>query len=77
MSTESKCPFHTMAAGGRGNRDWWPEQLNLGMLHQQSAKSNPMGEGFDYARDFFHPNDRGHELWAEALWPSVQAVLAD
>jgi catalase-peroxidase len=34
------------------NRDWWPNQLNLGMLHQNSAKGNPMGVGFDYAEEF-------------------------
>ncbi|MDF0590276.1 catalase/peroxidase HPI [Candidatus Methanocrinis natronophilus] len=40
--------------GGRGtsNRDWWPNQLNLRILHQQSAKSNPMGEAFNYAEEF-------------------------
>ncbi len=58
MSTESKCPFphgtahHTMAAGGRGNRDWWPNQLNLDILHQRSEKSDPMGADFDYAAEF-------------------------
>jgi catalase-peroxidase len=40
--------------GGRGmsNRDWWPEQLNLDILHQRSSRSNPMGEGFNYAKEF-------------------------
>ncbi|GAA4781212.1 catalase/peroxidase HPI [Lysobacter hankyongensis] len=59
MSTESKCPFphgaahHTMAGGGgRGNRDWWPNQLNLDILHQRSEKSDPMGADFDYAAEF-------------------------
>ena len=58
MSTESKCPFaasiphQTMASGGRGNRDWWPNQLNLDMLHQRSEKSDPMGADFDYAAEF-------------------------
>jgi catalase-peroxidase len=56
-ATEPKCPFHASlpgmaAAGARGNRDWWPNQLNLAILHQHSAKSDPMGEGFDYAREF-------------------------
>ena len=40
------------AAGGRTNRDWWPNQLKLEILHQHSIKSNPMGEGFNYAREF-------------------------
>ncbi|MCC7052972.1 MAG: catalase/peroxidase HPI [Gemmatimonadaceae bacterium] len=38
--------------GGRANRDWWPNQLDLSMLHQHSALSNPMGEGFDYSAEF-------------------------
>ena len=58
MSTESKCPFphgaqhQTMASGGRGNRDWWPNQLNLDILHQRPATSDPMGADFDYASEF-------------------------
>ena len=38
--------------GGTTNRDWWPNQLNLDILHQRSSKSNPMGEGFSYAKEF-------------------------
>jgi catalase-peroxidase len=34
------------------NADWWPNQLNLAILHQQSSKSDPMGEAFDYAEEF-------------------------
>jgi len=51
MTGESKCPF---AGGTRAhtNRDWWPNQLNLQVLHQHSALSNPMGEAFDYAKEF-------------------------
>ncbi len=57
MSDESKCPFSNGAqkramAAVRGNRDWWPEQLNLGILHQNSSLSNPMGEDFNYAEEF-------------------------
>ncbi len=46
MSEESKCPV----TGGRGttNRDWWPNQLRLDILHQHSSKSDPMGEDFNY-----------------------------
>jgi catalase-peroxidase len=40
------------AGGGATNRDWWPNQLNLDILHQRSYKSNPMGEGFNYAQEF-------------------------
>ena len=36
----------------RTNRDWWPNQLDLSVLHQHSAKSNPMGDDFDYAEEF-------------------------
>ena len=39
-------------SGGMRNRDWWPNQLNLGILHQHSSKSSPMGEDFDYAKEF-------------------------
>ena len=42
---------HT-AGGGTTNRDWWPNQLKLDILHQHSSKSNPMGEGFNYAKEF-------------------------
>jgi catalase-peroxidase len=52
MSTESKCPFHHVAGGGTTNRDWWPNQLKVELLHQHSSKSDPMGHGFDYAREF-------------------------
>ena len=57
MSEESKCPVtgHSgMASPGRGtsNRDWWPNQLNLGILHQHAPASNPMGKSFDYAEEF-------------------------
>ena len=44
-----KCPVMHAAAGARSNRDWWPNQLNLRILHQHSALSNPMGGGFNYA----------------------------
>ncbi len=45
-----QCPV--MHARGRTNRDWWPNQLNLSVLHQHSALSDPMGEAFDYAKAF-------------------------
>ena len=51
MSNEAKCPFHA-PAGGTTNRDWWPEQLNLKVLHQHSSLSDPMDPDFDYAREF-------------------------
>jgi catalase-peroxidase len=46
-----KCPV-VHATISRANRDWWPNQLNLQVLHQHSALSNPMGEAFDYAKEF-------------------------
>jgi len=61
MDKESKCPFAT----GYTNREWWPKQLDLQVLHQHSARSNPMGEAFDYAKDL-------HALMTESQdwWPA-------
>ncbi|MBT2746137.1 MULTISPECIES: catalase/peroxidase HPI [unclassified Lysobacter] len=52
MSNESKCPFNHAAGGGTSNRDWWPEQLDLKILHQQTPQADPMGQDFDYAQAF-------------------------
>jgi catalase-peroxidase len=57
MSNESKCPFaathnKTTTAGARSNRDWWPKQLNLNILHQHAPASNPMDADFNYAKAF-------------------------
>ncbi|MDX9895862.1 MAG: catalase/peroxidase HPI [Desulfofustis sp.] len=57
MSDTGKCPVtgragQREAGGGTSNRDWWPNQLNLKILHQHSAKPNPMGEDFCYAEEF-------------------------
>ena len=62
MSTEAKCPFNhgagipastpPNALTGTANRDWWPNQLKLELLYQHSSKSDPMGEDFDYAKEF-------------------------
>jgi catalase-peroxidase len=52
MSTEAKCPFRHAAGGGTTNRDWWPNQLKLELLRQHSSTSNPMGEDFNYAKEF-------------------------
>jgi catalase-peroxidase len=51
MSSEAKCPF-TGASSVHTNRDWWPNQLNLQVLHQHSTLSNPMSAEFDYAKEF-------------------------
>ncbi len=57
MSTETKCPFSAAtsthaSAGVQANAQWWPEQLNLKILHQQSSLSDPMDEAFNYAEEF-------------------------
>jgi catalase-peroxidase len=75
MSNESKCPFsesmlkHT-TSGAKGNRDWWPDQLNLGILHQQSSLSNPMGEEFNYAEEF-------KSLDLDAVIKDLHALMTD
>ena len=50
--TEGKCPFNHAAGGGPSNRDWWPTQVRLDLLRQHSSLSDPMGESFDYAKEF-------------------------
>jgi catalase-peroxidase len=52
QSSEAKCPFNHAAGGGTSNRDWWPNQLRLDLLHQHSSKANPMGKDFNYAKEF-------------------------
>ncbi len=55
MADDAKCPFghgNQAVVGTRSNRDWWPNQLNLKILHQNSSRSNPMGKGFNYAEEF-------------------------
>ena len=49
---EAKCPFSSRASGGTTNRDWWPQQLRLDLLHQHSAKSDPLGQDFEYRKAF-------------------------
>jgi catalase-peroxidase len=69
MTTESKCPF-SGAPKGRPNRDWWPNQLDLQVLHQHSPLSNPMGEAFDYAKAF-------KSLDLDALIADLRALMTD
>ncbi len=52
MADISQCPFHKSPTAGTKNKDWWPNQLRLGILHQHSSLSNPMGSDFDYAKAF-------------------------
>ena len=57
MSKQSKCPFHATpgsrtTVGAQANANWWPDRLNLKILSQHSAKSDPMDAGFDYTEAF-------------------------
>jgi catalase-peroxidase len=75
MSGESQCPFSNgvvkhASAGAKGNRDWWPNQLNLGILHQQSSLSNPMDQEFNYAREF-------QSLDLDAVVKDLNALMTD
>ncbi|MHB8949507.1 MAG: catalase/peroxidase HPI [Rhodoferax sp.] len=75
MSTESKCPFpgdarqHTIG-GAPSNAQWWPNQLKLNILHQHSAKSNPMGDAFNYAQAF-------KSLDLDAVIKDLHALMTD
>ncbi|WP_116053576.1 catalase/peroxidase HPI [Pseudomonas palmensis] len=70
MATESKCPFNHAAGGGTTNRDWWPNQLNLKILHQHAPQADPLGEGFDYAQAF-------KSLDFQALKQDLTALMTD
>ncbi|MEJ2483170.1 MAG: catalase/peroxidase HPI [Gemmatimonadota bacterium] len=70
MKDEKRCPFGHAAGGGTTIRDWWPNQLRLDILRQHSAKSDPMGEDFDYAREF-------QSLDYEALKADLHALMTD
>ncbi|HMK37295.1 MAG TPA: peroxidase family protein, partial [Desulfomonilaceae bacterium] len=75
MNEDSRCPVTGGAnkqatVGGTSNRDWWPNQLNLKMLHQNSYMSNPMGEEFNYAQEF-------KKLNLEALKKDLYALMTD
>jgi catalase-peroxidase len=75
MSNESKCPFTGLhgsrtTAAAQSNQDWWPNQLNLKILHQHSSLSDPMGEGFSYAEAF-------KKLDLAALKQDLYALMTD
>ena len=75
MSNEAKCPFSGGArsqaiTGAWTNADWWPNQLNLNLLHQHSPKSNPMGEGFNYREAF-------KTLDLDAVVADLRALMTD
>jgi len=72
----SKCPFHNgstkqnFGGGGTKNRDWWPDQLKLNILRQHSSLSDPMGDGFNYAKEF-------KTLDLEAVKKDLHALMTD
>jgi hypothetical protein len=75
MNEDTKCPVtggakNPTAGGGKSNRDWWPNQLNLKILHQNSHMSNPMDEEFNYAEEF-------KKLDLEALKKDLYALMTD
>ena len=65
-----KCPVMHTTVGAKSNRDWWPNQLNLKILHQNSSLSNPMGEAFNYAKEF-------KKLDLKALKQDLYALMTD
>ena len=67
MNVESKCP---VAGGARSLREWWPNQLNLKGLNQNSPKADPMGETFDYAKEF-------KSLDLNAVISDLKALMTD
>ncbi len=75
MSEEAKCPFSggkptPAVAGARSSRDWWPNQLNLKILHQHTPPANPLGAGFNYAAEF-------KTLDLKALKKDLTALMTD
>lgn len=75
MTTESKCPFaasvrKNVVSAGQTNANWWPNQLKIGILHQHSSKSDPMGESFDYASEF-------KSLDLDAVIKDLTALMTD
>ena len=70
MTNESKCPVMggSHARGSTANQHWWPNQLNLKMLHQNPSQADPMGEAFNYAEEF-------KSLDLDALAKDIEAVM--
>ncbi len=69
MTAESKCPV-TSGRRGRANRDWWPDSLNLQVLHHHCSLSDPMGAAFDYAEEF-------KSLDLDAVIKDLRALMTD
>ena len=67
---DNKLPIPHAVGGGTSNRDWWPNQLRLDILHQHSSKSNPMGKDFNYAKEF-------KSLDLKALKKDLAALMTD
>ena len=70
MSNEPKCPFSSQTHTGRTNRDWWPNRLNLSALHTNHPAGDPMGDGFNYAKEFL-------SLDLKALKKDIEAVMTN
>jgi catalase-peroxidase len=70
MENEKKCPFPGGTSAARSNRDWWPKQLNLGMLHTNHPAGNPMEKGFRYADEF-------KSLDLKAIKKDLEALMTD
>ena len=69
-STESKCPVAHGASRPQNNSSWWPNQLNVNILHQHSPKSDPMGKEFNYAEEF-------KKLDLNAVIKDLQGLMTD
>ena len=75
MENEGKCPvmhgaMTSNSSSGTSNKDWWPEQLNLNILHQHDRKSDPMDDGFDYRKEF-------NEIDYDALKADLNDLMTD
>lgn len=70
IQAQAKCPVHHAVGRGPVNRDWWPNQLRVDLLHQHSSKSDPMGKDFDYAKEF-------KSLDYESLKKDLRALMTD
>ncbi len=70
MSNEAQCPFSGKPKKAQTNTQWWPNQLNLSMLHQHSALSDPMVEDFDYGKEF-------KTLDLDAVVKDLHALMTD
>ena len=75
MENDGKCPvmhgaMTSNSSSGTSNKDWWPEQLNLNILHQHDRKSDPMGDGFDYRKEF-------NEIDYDALKADLNDLMTD